>query len=343
MRRTLFTGGFTMKKRTKILYTTGILVVLLIAVGTLVANASILTDFIRGGNWGDVVDLITEDNINKADDDGMTPLMLAVSIGDVDIAVRLVESGADVNKVGKKETISNSPLAIASWRGDDAMISILLDYDARDPWLSNVPDYDPYGLKPYTFGDVDIDIHPGFIEALLNDNTTPTISRSWFDPNIHGPCGSTISRNIFTGGPDFGQDNKRSRSFNYSDGVLIEELVTYPSYVTNQGIVFPQNVYQIDEGGPFVNIRCEEHTQRVKSISVNNAGQYIELVNTDRGIYTGTIGQIDECETLLIEMHKQNGSVIAEYEIVCELRGAVPGAVTIQMTRWPGNSGNRNN
>ncbi len=43
--------------------------------------------------------------------------------------------------------------------------------------------------------------------------------------------------------------------------------------------------------------------------------------------------------SIYIQMHKQNGDVICVYEIVCELRGAVPGAVTTKMSRWPGISG----
>jgi len=307
------------------------------------AHAGGLTDLIKAGDLEGVLGLVNEDNINEPDDNGMTALMVAVSIGDLEISGQLIELGADVNRPGEMDAITNTPMAIAAWNNDSDMLDLLLGHHAEDPWLSRIDGFDPYGLHPYTYTRDDIDEFPGWIESLLDENLPPFIVDIIKDQFIHGPCDSGIERNIFNADSDYGQDRNRFQSVKFSDGVLIENFVIQPAYISNGGIVYPRGIYRIEEGGPFVTVRIEEHTAVVKSARVRLGGRSFELANVEHKVYEGVIGPVDECESMLIELCRQNGDVVAMYEVTSELRGAVPEAVYLKMSRWPGNSESQEN
>ncbi len=309
---------------------------------SLTANAGGLTDFIRSGDLEAVLELLDDDNVNAKDEKGMTPLMVSVSLGDLEITAVLIDAGADVNKPGELETISNTPYSIAAWEKNYSILDLLLEHHAEDPWLSYIPGFDPYELEPYIFGDDDYDEHPGWYEGTFDENSRPYVVNEVDDRFVTGPCDGEITRNIFTGAPDYGHNSDRYHYSQYADGVLVENYITFPSFIASSGIVFPQGIYQVESGGPFVDIRVQEHTQRVKSAHVIVSGRVTELVNIERGVYFASVGLVDECEPILIELKKQNGDVVASYEILSELRGAAPGVVSINMSRWPGNSGRRN-
>jgi len=318
--------------------------VALLAVGLIItfaglsAKAGWLTDFIRSGDLEDAVELITDENINEPDEEGMTPLMVAVTIGDLEITAWLIDNGADVNQPGEVEEISNTPMSIAAWEHRHDIIELLLEHQAMDPWLSNLPDFDPYELYPYVLSDDDYYDHPGWIEALLDEDETPTIVNDVNDTFIHGNCYTDVERNIITAQPGYNQDYSRYRYSQYSDGVLVEYFVVWPAYVSHSGIVYPRGVYRVEEGGPFVDIMIDEHTSRVKSARAVVGGVVTELPSIERKIYAGTIGPVGECEPILIELCKQNGDVVASYELLTEMRGAEPGVVSVKMSRWPGNA-----
>jgi len=328
-------------KLKQLILTIGVIAVSGTVLLSLTANAGGLTDFIRSGDLEAVLELIDEDNINVKDETGMTPLMVAVSIGDLEITAVLIDAGADVNRPGDLEAISNTPYSIAAWDKNYSILDLLLEHQAEDPWMSYIPGFDPYELNPYVFDDDDYDEHPGWYEGVFDENTSPHVVNDVDDRFVTGPCDGEITSNILRGASDYGHNSDRYHYSQYSDGVLVENYITFPSFIAAGGIVYPQGIHEVECGGPFVDIRVEEHTRRVKSAHVSVSGRVTELVNIERGVYFATVGPIDECEPILIELKKQNGDVVASYEILSELRGAVPGVVSINMSRWPGNSGER--
>jgi hypothetical protein len=303
------------------------------------ANAGGLTDFIRSGDLETVLELIDNDNVNEVDENGMTPLMVAVSIGDLEITAVLIDAGADVNKKGEKEAISETPYSIAAWEQNYDILDILLQHEANDPWMCNIPGFDPYDLYPYIFGEDDYDEHPGWYEGTFDEYSDPYMVIDVDDRFVNGPCDGSITHNIFRGASGYEYNNDRYHYSQYSDGVLVENYISFPSYVAPNGIVYPQGVHRTDPGGPYVDIMVTEHTQRVKSAQMVVGNDITELVEIDRGVYFATVGPVDECEPIIVQLKKQNGDVVASYELLSELRGAVPGAVSIYMSRWPGNSG----
>ncbi|MEJ2317473.1 MAG: ankyrin repeat domain-containing protein [Gammaproteobacteria bacterium] len=66
--------------------------------------------------------------IDLADNWGATPLMYAVKSGNLAVAGLLIKSGANVNRPLDKSLMS--PLMMAAFRGDNAMIKLLLDNKA---------------------------------------------------------------------------------------------------------------------------------------------------------------------------------------------------------------------
>jgi pectate lyase len=66
-------------------------------------------------------------DVNAKDDDGMTPLLLAISKKQADVAKFLVENGADVNAGDKSGFV---PLVYALWNTDPNVVKILLDNGA---------------------------------------------------------------------------------------------------------------------------------------------------------------------------------------------------------------------
>jgi ankyrin repeat protein len=63
-------------------------------------------------------------DINKADDDGVTPLYIAAELGQEAIVRALIEAGADVNKATDNGW---TPLSIAAQEGHTAIVQILND------------------------------------------------------------------------------------------------------------------------------------------------------------------------------------------------------------------------
>jgi ankyrin repeat protein len=83
-------------------------------------------------------------DVNKADDDGKTPLHQAIDLGAEDLAVSLVDAGADVNL---RDRWGNTPLwrAVYHSPGTDTLIGVLLEHGA-DPAAKNNHGVSPIDL-----------------------------------------------------------------------------------------------------------------------------------------------------------------------------------------------------
>lgn len=82
--------------------------------------------------------------VDAVDDDGRTPLHRAIDLGAEDLAVSLVDDGADVNR---RDRWGNTPLwrAVYHAPGTDAIIASLLEHGA-DPAAKNNHDVSPIDL-----------------------------------------------------------------------------------------------------------------------------------------------------------------------------------------------------
>lgn len=63
-------------------------------------------------------------DVNHADRDGVTPLLLAVKNGDEDVVKRLIQAGADINA---EDRYHNTPLLMAIRFGQQGIVALLLD------------------------------------------------------------------------------------------------------------------------------------------------------------------------------------------------------------------------
>ena len=63
--------------------------------------------------------------VDRADEDGFTPLYIACQNGHVDAARLLLEKGAEVDRATKK---GSTPLGIAQKKGHSAIIALLKEH-----------------------------------------------------------------------------------------------------------------------------------------------------------------------------------------------------------------------
>ena len=82
-------------------------------------DAKAVEDLIMLGKWAD-----------KADSGGMTPLMIAVTLGDAPIAEALLKAGANPNRPGPAGATAAS---FARERNDAAMLGLLQRYARIGP------------------------------------------------------------------------------------------------------------------------------------------------------------------------------------------------------------------
>ena len=119
------------KKMKKIILISGILVFLSGCVEQNINQRDISTNLVTASAEGDLDafhDLIQKGaDINKADEEGCTPLLGAVMNGQSRIAKELILKGADVNKNDKS---GSTPLLSAAVRSDGEILELLLQYGA---------------------------------------------------------------------------------------------------------------------------------------------------------------------------------------------------------------------
>lgn len=90
-------------------------------------------------------------DLDEVDDDGRTPLHQAIDLGAEDLAVSLVEAGADVHR---RDRWGNTALwrAVYHAPGTDTLIDVLLEHGA-DPAAKNNHDVSPIDLAHKMTGD----------------------------------------------------------------------------------------------------------------------------------------------------------------------------------------------
>jgi cytohesin len=66
-------------------------------------------------------------DVNKAADDGRTPLFMAARKGHEAVVRELIELGADINKAADNGV---TPLVVAATKGHEKIVQILRDADA---------------------------------------------------------------------------------------------------------------------------------------------------------------------------------------------------------------------
>lgn len=119
--------------------------------------------------YGEIIDysepkiIEAKANINAVDEDGRTPLYLAVLKGDVEVAKSLIEAGADVNAVNEN---GQTPLYCAVLKGDFEVAKLLIEARA------DVNAIDKNALNPlyYARYDNDFEIAKLLIEAGADVN-----------------------------------------------------------------------------------------------------------------------------------------------------------------------------
>lgn len=144
--------------------TWGLLGGLLMSIVT--ANANSLHDAVSQKNITEVKTLLNTDNFNtlleERDSRGRTPLMIATQMNNPEIAVLLIEKGADVNA---KDSIKDTPYLLAGAQGYDEILKATLAHGA------NLKDTNRYGgtaiIPAAEKG------HPSTVKLLLEAGADP--------------------------------------------------------------------------------------------------------------------------------------------------------------------------
>jgi ankyrin repeat protein len=254
---------------------------------------------------------------------GFSALYLTLRMENVPTVELLLDHRADVNaRFNTSQPHPNSPLALAAWMGNQEMVKLLLDHDARDPWLSDVPGFDPYDFEPLAVrweGDrIMAGSHPFFLGAHY-------AKRPWVDPSTMPE--DTTGTNFFTWADHSTTDELLILYIENEQGHQSGVKILLPSFIGEDGVHFRDGVTQIAKDGPFVTIRVVGNPGTHGRVILHRGNETIENEIDDEGSAIFELAKVTQNEPLTIEFLGEDGVLVKTIDLDCVTRGASVGSV----------------
>ena len=271
-------------------------------------------------------------NVNaeiKRPDSRISPLRLAMDRKSKEIALLLINSGADVNAPIGRGYVPDYPLEQAAWPnyddwpGQAEVIKALLGKGAKSPWLSRIKSFDPLTFNALTpernaKGDEVVGSMPLILGALgvqrpwklpaesARSHTGKNFWR-WGNPEIQkGPLTTTMIT-----------DQNRRRT----------ELQLIPTiYIGDEGIAYSENVSEVQKDGPFADIIVDASAGIEKVTATRGNGSVITLTRGS-GSFRASLTGVTDYEPITVTKYNSGGVKQSSTDFDCAYRAAKSGAV----------------
>ena len=214
---------------------------------------------------------------------------------------------------------------MAAWVGNADITKMLLDKGARDPWLSELPGFDPYDFQPLDVSLVDgeVRVSGGSMPLFLGAHSA---QRPWFDPSTEP------------------EDNTGTNFFTWIDASIKDEIVSLyiedeaghqsmlrmilPVFIGDEGILYTEGVTKLSDNGPFVTVRVHTDAGVKGKVILHQGEGTIEKEIDAEGTTIFALSQVSrQNEPLTIEILNEAGTLADTIEIDCIWRGASEGVV----------------
>jgi ankyrin repeat protein len=273
----------------------------------------------------------------KKPDSHLTPLLLAIDRKDKDIALLLINSGADVNLPTGRGYVPDYPLEQAawpepgSWAGQEDVIAALLVKGAKSPWLSLIREFDSHSLNALTpekgsNGEALIGSMPfvmGIVPARRNGALPP---------------GNTVHQNLRV---IDGQKGKNFWRWGHPErekgpltvATVVDErgnktqLQLIPTvFVGDSGIAYSENVSAVEASGPFADVVVDASADTAKVTAVRGNGKVIPLIRSGSTFKT-TLSGVSDYESVTVVRYATGDITQSTTEFGCVYRAAKSGTV----------------
>jgi ankyrin repeat protein len=273
----------------------------------------------------------------KKPDSSLTPLLLAIDRKAKDIALLLIDNGANVNVPFGRGYVPDYPLEQAAWPepdnwpGQKDVIDALLSKGARSPWLSRIREFDPHSLNALTpeqnpRGEVVVGSMPLVVGAA--------------PARRHGalPPGNTMKQDLRVIDSQNGKNfwrwgHPEKDRWPLTVATVVDEkgnkteLRLIPTiFVGDSGIAYSENISDVERDGPFVDITVDASENTVKVTAVRGSGKVIELTRNGSA-FRATLGGVSDYEPISITKYTNGDVRQSTTEFGCVYRGAKNGAV----------------
>jgi ankyrin repeat protein len=270
-------------------------------------------------------------------DSSLTPLLLAIDRKAKDIALLLIDNGANVNVPFGRGYVPDYPLEQAAWPepdnwpGQKDVIDALLSKGARSPWLSRIREFDPHSLNALTpeqdpRGEVVVGSMPLVVGAA------PARRHGAFPP------GNTMKQDLRVIDSQNGKNFWRWGHPEKDRGPLTvatvvdekgnkTELRLIPTiFVGDSGIAYSENISDVERDGPFVDVTVDASENTVKVTAVRSSGKVIELTRNGNA-FRATLGAVSDYEPISVTKYASGEVRQSTTEFGCVYRAARSGSV----------------
>jgi len=265
----------------------------------------------------------------KKPDSRLTPLLLAIDRKTKDIALLLINSGADVNLPLGRGYVPDYPLEQAAWPnpgdwpGQEDVIKALVAKGAKSPWLSRIKSFDPYSLNALTpernsRGDEMVGAMPLILGAA-------SAQRPWKLPpeNARSHTGKNFWR---WANPEQQKGPLTTTMITDSTGHRTELQLIPTIYIGDAGIAYSENISDVQKDGPFADIVVDASAGTEKVTAARGNGTVIALTRS-AGPFRATLAGVADYEPISITKYGSGDVKQSTIEIDCVYRAAKSGAV----------------
>jgi hypothetical protein len=267
----------------------------------------------------------------------LTPLSLAIDRKTKGIALLLIDSGADLNTPLGRGYVPDYPLEAAAWPepdgwpGQNDVIKALVAKGAKSPWLSRIKEFDPGNLNALTpekngTGDAMVGSMPlvvGTAPAHRNGPLPPGNSMKQDLRVVDSRAGKDFWR---WGDPQKDKGPLTVAMIADDKGNQTELQIVPTIYIGDDGVAFPENVSEVENNGPFVEVIVDASENIVKVTATRSNGSIVQLTRSGRS-FRATLDRIADYEPIAVTKFGDGDVKQSSSEFGCVYRSAKSGAV----------------